>query len=229
MAYVGRSAFAHKGGVHVAAQRRNPNAYQHVEPSLVGNEQRIVMSELGGRGNVLSKAEELGITVDEAAAAELSNHVKEREADGVTFEAAEASTELMLRKKAGQPSPFRLVDYKVLVGQRAGEKPFAEATVQIAIGDELVHTAAEGNGPVSALDAALRKALRPTFPAVDRIHLVDYKVRILDGRDGTQAVTRVLVDSTDGIKRWSTVGASSNILEASWQAIADSVEYGLLS
>jgi 2-isopropylmalate synthase len=225
--YVGRSAFAHKGGVHVAAMRRNAASYQHVDPALVGNFSRAVVSELSGRGNVLSKAEELGLPVEDAGA--LVREIKEGEARGLAFEAAEASLALMLRRSAGDyRPPFRLVDYKVMVGQREGQATFAEATVQIAVGDEVMHTAATGNGPVSALDAALRKALRPHHPAVDHIHLVDYKVRILDRRSGTEATTRVLVDSTDGERRWSTMGASPNILEASWHALADSIEFGLI-
>jgi 2-isopropylmalate synthase len=224
--YVGRSAFAHKGGVHVAAMRRNPTSYQHIDPALVGNVSRAVVSELSGRGNVLSKAEELGLVVDDAGA--LVREIKEGEARGLAFEAAEASVALMMRRRAADyRPPFKLVDYKVMVGQREGQATFAEATVQITVGDEVMHTAANGNGPVSALDAALRKALRPHHPEVDHIQLVDYKVRILDGRTGTQATTRVLVDSTDGTRRWSTMGASPNILEASWHALADSIEYGL--
>jgi 2-isopropylmalate synthase len=224
--YVGRSAFAHKGGVHVAAMRRNPTSYQHIDPALVGNVSRAVVSELSGRGNVLSKAEELGHAVEDAGA--LVKEIKDGEARGLSFEAAEASVALVLKRSAPdyQP-PFKLVDYKVIVGQREGQATFAEATVQIAIGDEVMHTAATGNGPVSALDAALRKALRPHHPQIDQIHLVDYKVRILDGRTGTEATTRVLVDTTDGERRWSTMGASPNILEASWHALADSIEYGL--
>jgi 2-isopropylmalate synthase len=225
--YVGRSAFAHKGGVHVAAMRRNAASYQHIDPALVGNSSRAVVSELSGRGNVLSKAEELGLPVEDAGA--LVREIKEGEARGLAFEAAEASVALMLRRSAADyRPPFRLVDYKVMVGQREGQATFAEATVQIAVGEEVMHTAATGNGPVSALDAALRKALRPHHPAVDHIQLVDYKVRILDGRTGTQATTRVLVDSTDGERRWSTMGASPNILEASWHALADSIEFGLI-
>jgi 2-isopropylmalate synthase len=224
--YVGRSAFAHKGGVHVAAMRRNPTSYQHIDPALVGNISRAVVSELSGRGNVLSKAEELGMVVEDAGA--VVKEIKEGEARGLHFEAAEASVALMLKRRAPDyRPPFKLVDYKVMVGQREGQATFAEATVQITVGDEVMHTAAVGNGPVSALDAALRKALRPHHPHIDQIHLVDYKVRILDGRTGTQATTRVLVDSTDGDRRWSTMGASPNILEASWHALADSIEYGL--
>ena len=229
-AYVGLSAFAHKGGVHVAAMRRNAASYQHVDPARVGNQSRAVVSELSGRGNVLSKAEELGVPVEEAAAGALVQEIKEGEARGLSFEAAEASVSLMLRRRAaGYRPPFRLVDYKVMVGQREGQPTFAEATVQIAVGEEVMHTAATGNGPVAALDAALRKALLPHYPRVDRFQLCDYKVRILDGRSGAGATTRVLVDSSDGERRWSTMGASANILEASWHALADSIEYGLTS
>jgi 2-isopropylmalate synthase len=226
--YVGRSAFAHKGGVHVAAMRLAPESYQHVDPAAVGNSSRAVVSELSGRGNVLSKAEEHGLQLQVADAAALATHIKEREARGFSFEAAEASTVLLLRRATAEyRAPFRLIGYRVTTGQNEGRAPFTEATVMIAIGNETVHTAAEGNGPVSALDAALRKALVPAFPAVGRIHLADYKVRILDGRDGTSATTRVLIDSTDGERRWSTLGASANIIEASWQALADSIEYAL--
>jgi 2-isopropylmalate synthase len=228
MAYVGRSAFAHKGGVHVAATRRNPAAYQHIDPAAVGNDTRVVVSELSGRATVLAKAEEHGVATNDSEARAVLTAIKDREARGLSFEAAEASIALMLkRQQPGYQPPFRLIDYKVMVGERAGMRTFAEATIQIAIGDETLHTAAEGNGPVSALDLALRKALQGAFPAVAKIQLVDYKVRILDGRDGTQATTRVLIDSTDGERRWSTVGASSNIIEASWHALADSIEYGV--
>jgi 2-isopropylmalate synthase len=227
-AYVGRSAFAHKGGVHVAAMRRSAQSYQHVEPALVGNTSRAVVSELSGRANLLTKAEEHGVELEDADAVELASRIKHDEARGFSFEAAEASTELLLRRKtAGYRAPFRLIEYRVMVGRREGGQETAEAVIKIAVGDHVVHTAAEGNGPVSALDAALRKALKPSFPRVAAIQLVDYKVRILDGRDGTSAVTRVLIDSSDGARTWSTVGASPNILEASWLALADSIEYGL--
>jgi 2-isopropylmalate synthase len=228
MAYVGRSAFAHKGGVHVAAMQRHPDAYQHVDPALVGNEMRVVVSELSGRGNVLAKANEYGVTVDEGAEVEILEDIKEAEARGFSFEVAEASVAVRLKRRdPDYAPPFRLIDYTVMDGQREGVT-FSEATVKIAVGDEVMHTAAEGNGPVSALDVALRKALVPYFPAVEGMRLRDYKVRILDGRHGTSATTRVLIDSTDGSRTWSTVGASTNIVEASWQAIADSLEYGLV-
>ncbi|HEY3355994.1 MAG TPA: citramalate synthase [Polyangia bacterium] len=226
--YVGRSAFAHKGGVHVAAMRRNKASYQHIDPALVGNESRVVLSELSGRGNLLSKAEELGLDVHDDVHREVLARIKEDEFRGASFEAAEASVALMLRRSApGYEAPFRLLDYKVMVGQRADDDTFAEATIKIAIGAQVLHTAAEGSGPVHALDAALRKALVPVYPAVARIQLVDYKVRILDGKEGTRATTRVLLDSRDGERSWSTVGASTNIIEASWRALADSIEYGL--
>jgi 2-isopropylmalate synthase len=226
--YVGNSAFAHKGGVHVAAMRRNASSYQHVDPARVGNVSRAVVSELSGRANLVQKGEELGVDVREGVATQLLEHIKRQEARGWAFEAAEASTELMLRRQTGAyRAPFRLIEYKVMVGQRDNDVT-SEATIKIALDDRVVHTAAEGNGPVSALDAALRKALEPAYPQVGKVQLVDYKVRILEGRDGTSSITRVLIDSSDGERRWSTVGASSNILEASWTALADSMEYALL-
>jgi 2-isopropylmalate synthase len=226
--YVGRSAFAHKAGVHVAAIRRHPRAYEHVDPALVGNETRIVVSELSGRGNVLAKAEEHDVALEAGGEAAVLQDVKQREARGFAFEAAEASVALLLRRRApGYVPPFELVDYKVMVGQRPGEGAFADAAIKIRVRGEVVHTAAEGNGPVSALDAALRKALAGAYPEVAGIHLEDYKVRILDGVAGTSATVRVLIDSARGDVRWTTMGASSNVLEASWVALADGIEYGL--
>jgi 2-isopropylmalate synthase len=225
MAYVGRSAFAHKGGVHVAALRRHPQSYQHIDPALVGNHPRVVVSELGGRGNLRSRAEALELPLDEEAQVTLLGHIKDREAHGCAFEAAEGSVELLLRRQqASYHAPFRLLDYRVIA---AGPGAHAEATVKITVAERVYHTAAEGAGPVHALDAALRKALLPVYPSVSRIHLADYKVRILDGARGTEATTRVLIDSTDGTRRWSTVGASSSILDASASALADSFEYAL--
>jgi 2-isopropylmalate synthase len=228
--FVGKSAFAHKGGVHVAAMRRNDRAYQHLDPALIGNKMRVVVSDLSGRGNILSTAEQHGV---EAGSNEnvvgVLNDVKTLEARGFSFEAAEASVAMMLkRQQADYKPPFELLDFSVNVEHRQGRGIFAEATVKLTVEGELVHTAAEGNGPVNALDAALRKALLPTYPQMAAFHLSDYKVRILDGENGTKAVTRVLIDTQNGTKRWSTVGASANIIEASWCALADSVEYGLL-
>lgn len=229
MAYVGRSAFAHKGGVHVAAMRRNADSYQHVAPELVGNTMRVVVSELSGRGNVLAKAEELGVEVSAGTEVEALKDIKEAEARGLSFEGAEASIALLLRRKAADYAPlFHVIDYQVQVGKRRGTQTFAEAVVKVQVGKHVLHTAADGNGPVSALDAALRKALAPLFPALNQIHLADYKVRILDGTEGTEAITRVLIDSQDAHRSWSTVGASANIIEASIHALVDSIEYGLL-
>jgi 2-isopropylmalate synthase len=226
--YVGRSAFAHKGGVHVAAIRRTPRAYEHVDPQLVGNETRIVVSELSGRGNLLAKAEEFDVALDAGAQTAVLRGVKEREARGFAYEAAEASVALMMRRQgAGYEPPFELVDYKVIVGQRQREEALSDAAIKIRVRGEVVHTAAEGNGPVSALDAALRKALSSAYPDVAGIRLEDYKVRILDGIAGTSAIVRVLIESSYGEERWTTVGASSNVLEASWLALADGIEYGL--
>ena len=208
--------------------RRTPLSYNHVDPALVGNRTRVVMSELSGRANVQSLAEEHGALLEDGADLEVLGAIKESEARGCAFDAAEASIALMMRRRApGYQAPFRLVDYMVIVGKREGRGDFTEASLKLAVGDEILHTAAEGNGPVSALAAALRKALTPAFPAILAIQLVDYKVRILDGKEGTGAVTRVLIDSRSGPRQWSTVGASANILEASWQALVDSIEYGL--
>jgi 2-isopropylmalate synthase len=229
MAYVGKSAFAHKGGVHVAAMRRNAESYQHVAPELVGNTMRVVVSELSGRGNVLAKAEEMGLEVSAGTEVEALREIKEAEARGLSYEGAEASVALLLQRKADDYVPlFQVVDYQIQVGKRRGTETFAEAVVKVQVGGNTLHTAAEGNGPVSALDGALRKALSPHYPAVNDIHLADYKVRILDGTEGTEAITRVLIDSRDAHRTWSTVGASSNIIEASMHALVDSIEYGLI-
>ena len=229
MPYVGRSAFAHKGGIHVAAIRRNPDSYQHVDPALVGNRMRIVVSELSGRGNILSKAEEYGLQVDgNEDVSEVLKQIKAGEARGFSFEGAEASVTLMMkRRESGYAPPFGLIDFAVNVEHRQGRGVFAEASVKVTVGGEIVHTVAEGTGPVNALDSALRKALLPVYPDLSNFHLADYKVRILDGDNGTAAITRVLIETHCGEKRWSTVGASANIIEASWLALADSLEYGL--
>lgn len=226
--YVGKSAFAHKGGVHVAAMRRSARSYQHIEPEQVGNKMRVVVSDLSGRGNLLSKAEEHGLEVEGEEVLPVLNDIKALEAQGFSFEAAEASVAMMLkRQEYGYKPPFELLDFFVNVEHRHG-RVFAEATVKVRVDGEVMHTAAEGNGPVNALDTALRKALLPRYPGLASFHLADYKVRILDGENGTQAITRVLIDTQNGTRRWSTVGASANIIEASWRALADSVEYGLM-
>lgn len=230
MAYVGKSAFAHKGGIHVAAMRRNQSSYQHIDPELVGNQQRVVVSELSGRGNLLSKAEEYGLEqVNTQEVSSVLNEIKDLEAVGFSFEAAEASVTLLLkRQQPGYKPPFELIDFVASVEHRIGRGIFAEATVKVRINGQVHHTAAEGNGPVNALDAALRKALLPHYPGLSTFNLADYKVRILDSNNGTAATTRVLIDTQNGTKRWSTVGASANIIEASWRALADSIEYGLM-
>ena len=226
--YVGRSAFAHKGGVHVAAIRRAPRSYEHVDPALVGNRTRVVVSELSGRGNVLAKAEQFDVAMIPGVENAVLARLKEREANGFAFESAEASVALMMRREeAGYEPPFKLVDYKVLLGQREGDEAFADAAIKVRIDGEVHHTAAEGNGPVNAIDAALRKALAGAYPEIAGIHLEDYKVRILDGREGTSAVTRVLIDHGNGTEQWTTVGASPSILEASLVALVDGIEHGL--
>jgi 2-isopropylmalate synthase len=230
--YVGKSAFAHKGGIHVAAMRRNNISYQHIEPALVGNQSRVVVSELSGRGNLASKAEEYGLdsTSSSDNIADILNDIKQLESRGFSFEAAEASVAMMMvRKQPGYKPPFELIDFLVNVEHRQGRGIFAEATVKVRVNGEVYHTAAEGNGPVNALDAALRKALTPIYPELANFHLVDYKVRILDGDHGTASTTRVLIDTQNGVGRWSTVGASANIIEASWRALADAIEYGLVT
>jgi 2-isopropylmalate synthase len=225
--YVGKSAFAHKGGIHVAAMRRSAVSYQHVDPEQVGNQMRVVVSELSGRGNLLSKAEEFGLD-PKADIGNVLNEIKALEARGFSFEAAEASVALLMkRQEPGYKAPFELVDFLVNVEHRTGRGIFAEAMVKVKVDGELHHTAAEGDGPVDALDAALRKAVAPRFPEIRDIRLTDFKVRILDPTTGTGAITRVLIDFQRGTKRWSTVGASTNIIEASWRALADAVEYGL--
>ncbi|MBK9516674.1 MAG: citramalate synthase [Anaeromyxobacter sp.] len=224
--YVGQSAFAHKGGIHVAAMRRTAASYQHIDPDLVGNEMRVVVSELSGRGNLQSKAEEYGVAGGDLAG--ILDEIKLLESKGFSFEAAEATVALMLkRQQPGYRPPYELVDFLVTVEHRAGRGLFAEAMVKVRVDGELLHTAAEGDGPVDALDHALRKALKGRYPEIEDIQLTDYKVRILDPGTGTGAVTRVLLDTQRGTKRWSTVGASANIIEASWRALSDAVEYGL--
>jgi 2-isopropylmalate synthase len=229
MPFVGKSAFAHKGGVHVAAMRRNASSYQHVDPALVGNKMRVVVSDLSGRGNMLSKAEEHGVEVEGEEVVSVLNEVKELEARGFSFEAAEASVAIMLkRQEYGYKPPFELIDFFVNVEHRDKRGIFAEATVKVRVQGEVLHTAAEGNGPVNALDLALRKALVGYYPQIEKFHLSDYKVRILDSDRGTEATTRVLIDTRNSSSRWSTVGAGTNIIEASWRALADSMEYGLM-
>ena len=226
--YVGRSAFAHKGGIHVAAILKAEESYQHIDPKTVGNQMRTVVSELSGRGNILHLAARRGLVTDRERVKEVLEQVKSLENKGYTFEGAEASVELMLRRtQAEYEAPFELVDFMVVVEHRQGRGLLSEATVKVRVGVDEFHTAAEGNGPVNALNLALRKALLPNYPTLDQVHLSDYKVRILDS-EGTAATTRVLIDSQRGSSRWTTVGASTNIIEASWTALSDSMEYAIL-
>jgi 2-isopropylmalate synthase len=228
LAYVGKSAFAHKGGIHVAAMRRNIHSYQHIDPELVGNEMRILVSDLSGQGNMLSKAEEFGLDVTKEEAVKVLEEIKALEAEGYVFEGAEASVAVRLHRARPEYKPLiNLIDFSVIVEDRRGRGTIAEAMVKIDVDGEVVHTAAEGNGPVNALDRALRKALVPLYPQLADFQLADYKVRILDGGNGTGAITRVMIDTQNGTKRWSTVGACTNIIRASWLALVDSIEYGL--
>jgi len=227
--YVGRSAFAHKGGIHAAAMRRSPHSYQHISPTLVGNQSRVLISELSGRGNLLSKVDEMGIEHDEIENLPgVLQRIKHLEHQGFSFEGTEASVELLLhRSRPGYRPPFEMLDFMVVVEHREGRGIFAEATIKVRVGDQVFHMVADGNGPVNALDAALRKALLPMYPHLTKFDLADYKVHILDGDHGTAATTRVVIDMQNETGRWSTVGASANIIEASWIALADAVEYGL--
>jgi 2-isopropylmalate synthase len=231
LAYVGKHAFAHKGGIHVAAMRRTAQSYQHIDPDLVGNEMSVLVSELSGRGNLLSKAAEYGIDFGQGdMVGGVLDEIKALEAQGFAFEAAEASVAVMMKRlEPNYQPPFELIDFTVNVEHRQGRGIFSEATVKVRVPgcDEVLHTAAEGNGPVNALDKALRKALTPHYPVLAHFQLADYKVRILNGSDGTSAVTRVLIDTGNGTERWTTVGASANMIEASWRALADAIEYGL--
>jgi 2-isopropylmalate synthase len=230
--YVGHSAFAHKGGMHVNALVKCEESYQHIDPELVGNQSRVVVSELSGKSNIAYKMDEFGLELSGGTeeAQPILRQIKELENQGFQFEGAEGSVELLIRRaRPDYIPPFELLDFHVLVlgSERAGMA--AEATVKVRVGDEVMHTAADGNGPVNALNTAVRKALLPFYPQLADVHLMDYKVRILDSEAGTAAQTRVLIDSADRHRTWSTVGSSTNIIEASWQALADSLEYALLN
>ncbi|HLK91681.1 MAG TPA: citramalate synthase [Polyangia bacterium] len=225
--YVGHSAFAHKGGMHVAAVEKIPASYEHIVPERVGNRRHIVVSELSGRGNVRMRAGELGIDV-QGNEKRVLEHIKELESQGYQFEAAEGSFELLGRRSApGYVAPFDVLDLVVISERRRGNTMFAEATVKLKIGNEIVHEVAEGAGPVHALDGAFHKALNPHFPLLRDVRLADYKVRILDPDAATGAKTRVLIEAARGEERWSTIGVSQNIIEASATALADALELPL--
>jgi 2-isopropylmalate synthase len=226
--YVGRSAFAHKGGIHGAATAKVEMSYQHVDPRLVGNESRLVVSELGGKANTRVRALQLGHRLEGIDPKELSQLIKQLEADGTSFEGAEASFELLIRRQQpGYVVPFEVLGCTVVVDHRDGRELEAEATVKVKVAGEVLHTAADGNGPVNALDAAVRKALRAFYPQLDHVHLIDYKVRIVDGAAATAARTRVVIESASGGDTWSTVGSDTNIIMASMKALTDSLEYSL--
>jgi 2-isopropylmalate synthase len=228
--FVGRSAFAHKGGIHVDAVSKNPAAYEHVSPERVGNRQRVLVSELAGKSNIEYKAKELGVDLgrDSTVSRKIVQEIKSMEADGYQFEAAEGSLSVLLKKATGTfKEPFMLESFHVINSKIRENPPVSQATIKISVGDEEELTAAEGNGPVNALDNALRKALTKFYPRIGEMHLVDFKVRILEGSEGTAAKVRVLLDSRDGDEIWSTVGVSTNIIEASWNALVDSIQYKL--
>ena len=231
--YVGSSAFAHKAGLHVSAIKRAKDAYEHVDPSLVGNGTRFVVSEMAGRATIQIKAEELGLPLDGPAVNQVVDDLKRLEHEGFHFEAADASLELLMRRAAGwEQSFFRVESMRVITDELPNGEFTTEATVKVWIGagdtaTRHVHTA-EGNGPVNAIDKALRTALGAAFPSLDKVHLTDYKVRILDGATATGAVTRVLIDFTNGKRSWTTIGVSGNIIEASWHALEEGLVYGLL-
>jgi 2-isopropylmalate synthase len=225
--YVGSSAFATKAGLHASAIARRPDAYAHVDPGAVGNQQRVLVSELAGRSNVLAKAAELGLELSPEQATEVLDQVKDAEHRGYAYEAADASFELLVHKIVGaQPTWFTLDSYRVMIERSAAEDR-SEAIVRLRLGDERVVAVGEGVGPVHALDQGLRRALSGFYPALSGIHLVDYKVRILDGRAATSAVTRVMLTSADSVGEWTTVGVSDDIVTASWEALADGLAYGL--
>src|SRR5579872_988639 len=230
--FVGRNAFAHKGGVHVSAVMAHPATYEHIVPESVGNRRRVVVSDLSGRANVLYKAQEMGVDLskDRPEARAILAELKRLEHEGFQFEGAEASFELLMRRTLGQHRPaFSLLGLRVLAEKRGDGTSVSEASIRVAVDGLEEHTAAEGNGPVHALDRALRKALERFYPEIGRVRLVDYKVRVLNADAATAARVRVLIQSTDGVRTWGTVGVSENVVEASWQALVDSLEYVLLA
>ncbi len=229
--YVGNSAFAHKGGVHVSAIQRHPETYEHMRPELVGNCTRVLISDLSGRSNILAKAEEFNINLDskDPVTLEILDNIKDMENRGYQFEGAEASFELLMKRALGSHKKFFSVLGFRVIDEKRGEdqKPMAEATIMVKVGGKVEHTAAEGNGPVNALDNAIRKALEKFYPKLKEVRLLDYKVRVLPAGQGTASSTRVLIESGDKHSRWGTVGVSDNIIDASYQALIDSIDYKL--
>jgi 2-isopropylmalate synthase len=228
--FVGRSAFTHKGGVHVDAVLKNPVAYEHIKPELVGNHERVLVSDLSGKSNITYKARELGIDLGNETSInkKIVQQIKIMEDQGYHFDSAEGSLSVLMKKIKGEfKEPFVLESFQVFNAKTGNNPPVTQASIKITVGGEEELTAAEGNGPVNALDNALRKALTKFYPHIREMHLVDFKVRILEGCEGTAAKVRVLIDSSDGKDIWSTIGVSTNIIEASWQALVDSIQYKL--
>ena len=225
--FVGQSAFAHKGGMHTHAVAKDPTTYEHIAPEAVGNERRILVSELSGHATILSKTSKYALANDKAAMTKILHMVQDLENQGYEFEAAEASFDLLVKKATGQYKPwFDRLSYRVKT-EHFGDQLLTEATVKLGIGGSVEHTVSEGDGPVNALDAALRKALLPYYPNLDEMQLVDYKVRVVNGREGTAARVRVVIESRDGSEVWGTVGVSENIIEASYLALVDAIEFKL--
>ncbi len=229
--FVGNNAFAHKGGIHVSALQKDTRTYEHVNPADVGNRRKILISELSGKSNIEYKAREMGIDLnDSALSRKVLQKIKSLEDIGFQFEAADGSFELILRQATGEYVPFfSLKGFRVITEMTEGKSLYCEATIKVEVGGRVEHTAANGNGPVEALDNALRKALEKFYPEIREMHLSDYKVRVLNEKDGTGAAVRVLIEQTRGTGIWNTVGVSTNIIEASWQALVDGIEYMLFS
>jgi 2-isopropylmalate synthase len=224
--YVGGSAFAHKAGLHVDALRKNRRSYEHIDPKLVGNERRFLISELSGKSNVLAELEKAKLTQDKTLAKKILTRVQELENEGYQFEAANASFELLTKRVMGIFKPsFELLKYHVNVERQRTGETVTEATVKLKVGDRVEHVVGEGDGPVNALDAALRRALETSYPVIREMHLIDYKVRVVNARAGTAARVRVVIESRDKQSIWGTVGVSGNVIDASWLALVDSVEY----
>jgi len=230
-AYVGGHAFAHKGGMHIDAVVKNPISYEHINPDLVGNSRRVLMSEVAGRSTLLARINVVDptLTKDSPETRKIIDRLKELEHEGYQFEAAESSFDLVVRKMLGRYTPFfELVEFKVITNEPAVNDVNSSVIIKVRVGDQEVLTVAEGDGPVNALDKAARKALERLYPAIGEIRLTDYKVRVLDSDLASAAKVRVLIESSDGSENWTTIGVSSDIINASWQALVDSIEYKLL-
>ena len=225
-AFVGTSAFAHKGGMHAHGVSKLASSYEHIEPERVGNQRRILISELSGQSNILAKTTKYQMAHDKAALVKIRNAVEQLESEGYEYEAAEASFDLLVKRTLGLYTPtFERLSYHVNVESDRENRIWTEGTVKLRVGDAIEHTVAEGHGPVDALNKALRKALKPFYPNLDAMELVDYKVRVVNSKEATAARVRVVIESRDGTDVWGTVGVSDNVIEASWLALVDSLEY----